>query len=148
MNSDVKSFVNQCIHCLSCNGPARIPRRLGEMLHASRCNEIVHFDYLYMQDSYLLVIKDDFSKYVLLRHTESANAAFVVDSLMHWFSLFGYPKMFISDQGSHFKNTVMSELSKRYGIRHHFTTPYCPWANGSVERANRDILKVFQDDAV
>ena len=49
-----------------------------------------------------------------------------------------------SRQASHFKNTVMTELTERYAIAHHFKTPYCPWANGSVERANRDILKVFR----
>ena len=38
----------------------------------------------------------------------------------------------------------MTELTERYAIAHHFKTPYCPWANGSVERANRDILKVFR----
>ena len=144
MRENVRDFINQCIHCMSCNGPARIPRPLGETMHAKRCNEIVHFDYLSMHESYLLVIKDDFSKYVMLRHAKSASASFVVDSLMHWFSLFGYPQVFISDQGSHFKNTVMTELTERYAIAHHFTTPYCPWANGSVERANRDILKVFR----
>jgi len=46
-----------------------------------------------------------------------------------------------SDQGSHFKNSVVKELSRVHGIRHHFTTAYSPWANGTVERVMREIKR-------
>eukprot|EP00644_Phytophthora_capsici_P005410 jgi/Phyca11/97370/e_gw1.1.1668.1 len=52
--------------------------------------------------------------------------------------------MWISDQGSHFKNEVVSELSRRLRTQQEFTPAYCPWINGSVERVNRDILQVIR----
>ncbi|ETL83427.1 hypothetical protein L917_16625 [Phytophthora nicotianae] len=47
-------------------------------------------------------------------------------------------------QGSHFKNEVVSELSRRLRTQQQFTPAYCPWINRSVERVNRDILQVIR----
>ncbi|RAN79793.1 hypothetical protein B5P41_35575, partial [Bacillus sp. SRB_28] len=50
----------------------------------------------------------------------------------------------VSDQGTHFKNQVVSDLCSRLHISHHFTTAYTPWANGSVEVVNRLLLFVLR----
>ncbi|OWY95003.1 hypothetical protein PHMEG_00035112 [Phytophthora megakarya] len=38
----------------------------------------------------------------------------------------------------------MAELYKRLKCQQNFVVAYCPWINGSVERANRDILQVLR----
>ena len=38
----------------------------------------------------------------------------------------------------------MDALKKKLGAHHHFTTPYCPWANGTVEVVNRSILRTVK----
>ena len=38
----------------------------------------------------------------------------------------------------------MKDLTHRLGIDQLFSTPYCAWSNGAVERPNRDILAVFK----
>eukprot|EP00644_Phytophthora_capsici_P011787 jgi/Phyca11/123307/e_gw1.50.435.1 len=50
----------------------------------------------------------------------------------------------MSDQGTHFKNEVVAEISRRLRTQQTFTPAYCPWINGSVERVNRDILQVIR----
>lgn len=67
-----------------------------------------------------------------------------VEAFLDWHSRFGLPPKWISDQGSHFKNEVVSELSRRLRTQQEFTPAYCPWINGSVERVNRDILQVIR----
>jgi Integrase zinc binding domain len=42
---DVKPFFQTCLHCLSTIGGDRTPRPLGEALHATRPNEVIHFDF-------------------------------------------------------------------------------------------------------
>jgi hypothetical protein len=42
-------------------------------------------------------------------------------------------QQWVSDQGSHFNNKVMTNIQKQLGTNHHFTTAYSPWANGTVE---------------
>jgi transposase InsO family protein len=97
-----------------------------------------------MTDGYLLVIKDDASKYLLLWETMTADAHSVVRTLLHWFSLFGVAYCWITDQGSHFKNTVIADLQHQLGAKHHFTTACYPWANGTVENAMKQVLRVFR----
>ena len=76
----------RCLHCASAKGSVRRP--FGEAMHASRPNELLHWDFLAMTDGYLLVIKDDASKYLLLWESTTAEAAVVVRALLHWFGLF------------------------------------------------------------
>ncbi|OWY95670.1 hypothetical protein PHMEG_00034263 [Phytophthora megakarya] len=49
-----------------------------------------------------------------------------------------YPRMV--QQGSHFQNADVQEVCRRLKSRQKFTVAYSPWINGSIERANRDII--------
>jgi Integrase core domain/Integrase zinc binding domain len=143
---DVKPFCQTCLHCLSTIGGDRTPRPLGEALHATRPNEVIHFDFLYLGPSdvglkYFLLIKDDLSGYVWLIPSQAADAATVVDALLSWFAAFGVSMTWVSDQGSPFKNTVLEDFRRALWSRHHFTTAYSPWANGTVERACKEVLR-------
>jgi hypothetical protein len=68
---------------------------LGTQLHATKLNEILHFDFLYNGLSkdgkyqYLLLPKDDLSGYLWLVPCRTADAAATVDTVMRWFALFG-----------------------------------------------------------
>ncbi|OWZ13084.1 Retrotransposon protein [Phytophthora megakarya] len=103
METYVKSYVKQCIHCLSTAGRTE-PRPYGPALHATKPNEVLYFDYLALPEDedthskYVLVIKDDFSGFV---------------------------------EGAHVKNAVIDTLACVLGAQHHFVTAYCPWANGT-----------------
>ena len=152
MKCDISEFCKKCIHCIV-NGPERIPRPLGEQIHASKPNTVLHYDFCYIQESdsrmkipyrYVLVIKDDFSGFVELIPSVDATHHVVVEALLDWFSRFGFAQMHISDRGSHFKNKVVKELNRRLGTSHHFTTQYSPWSNGTVEVVNRHLLTAFR----
>ena len=38
----------------------------------------------------------------------------------------------------------MQEICRRLGIEHDFSTPYCAWANGGIERVMRDIKALMR----
>ncbi|KAK1947592.1 Retrovirus-related Pol polyprotein from transposon opus [Phytophthora citrophthora] len=57
---------------------------------------------------------------------------------------FGVAPVWISDQGSHFKAEIVGELRRRLKARHEFTVVYSPWINGSVERANLEIMQMLR----
>ncbi len=54
-----------------------------QAMHASKPNELLHWDFLAMPDGYLLVIQDDASKYLLLWETMTADAHSVVRAFLH-----------------------------------------------------------------
>ncbi|KAF0712314.1 hypothetical protein As57867_004858, partial [Aphanomyces stellatus] len=140
--ADVAYFIGRCLHCAS-TGP-HVLRPFGMAPHATSANEILHWDFLYMDGGYLLVVKDDFTQFKWLWESDVATAKVVSRCLLQWFSVFGVCYHWVSDQGSHFKNEVIAELQHVLGAHHHFTTARCPWANGTVESAMKTTLKTFR----
>ena len=45
----------------------------------------------------------------------------------------------VSDQGSHFKDSVMEPMSKEHRINHTFTVAYSPRVNGTVENFKKHV---------
>ncbi len=90
---------------------------------------------------YLLLIKDDLSSYVWLSPTKNANAEVVAENLSRWIASFTLMDTCVSDQGYHFKSNVMKEMAEGFEVTHHFATVYTPWANGTVERCCREVLR-------
>jgi hypothetical protein len=149
LEADVDQFVRQCLQCASTRGGKIIARPFGEQLHATKPNEILHWDFLFLEPAsdgikYLLVVKDDASKYVRLFPCKDPDASAVFNCLLDWFAVFGICYTWITDQGSHFKNHVIASLQHALGAHHHFTTARCPWSNGTVEVVNRSVLRVFR----
>ena len=84
------------------------------------------------------------SGYVELDASPSNTAQDAYDGLMAWFSRYGVVTRWMSDQGSHFRNELVDKLQKALGSHHHFTTAYCPWANGSVEIVKKLLLRCMK----
>jgi transposase InsO family protein len=93
---------------------------------------------------YVLVIKDAMSGFLELVACGSCTAEECVEALRDWFMRYGPVFQWVSDQGSHFKNQAVDVMAKLFGASHHFVTAYCPWANGTVEVANRMLLRVLR----
>ena len=51
MKAQMREFVRQCLHCADTRSGDVVPRPLGEMVHGTAPNEVVHFDYLYVGES-------------------------------------------------------------------------------------------------
>ena len=47
----MREFVRQCLHCADTRSGDAVPRPLGETVHGTAPNEVVHFDYLYVGES-------------------------------------------------------------------------------------------------
>jgi len=138
LKEDVIEFTKACLHCIVGKTGHKIPRPISLTLHASKPNEVIHFDFLYMGHGiedykYLLVIKDDLSSYLWLSLAKEANSETAASCLANWIRTFTAMKFWVSDQGSHFKNSTMNHLSESHNIKHNFTVAYSPWVNGTVE---------------
>ena len=149
MRTDVYRLVGDCILCRKAKTSLPTRLQMGTHKRASKPNETIHMDYVFIGESkggasYILVLKDDFSHLVELISTDSPDSKTVVEAVLDWISRHGLPKNFLSDNGTHFRNTILKELVHRLGLNHDFTTPYCPWSNGRIERVNRDLLALFR----
>jgi hypothetical protein len=147
MYADVASFCRNCLHCLRAKGGSCIPRPWGSTYQATKPNEHLHFDFLYMKKSvegleHVLVLKDSLSHYCRLVPCAAADAHHTAVALMSWFADFGVPPLWTTDMGSHFVNSVITELAEAFHCHHNVVLSGCSWINGSVERLNKEVLAV------
>jgi len=137
LEEDVKQFCRMCLHCIE-SLDSKVPRPLGEALHASRRDQVLHYDFLFLKNTrnfaYILVLKDDLSHFVELVPSERTDHVVVVHALVDWYNRLVVAETRVSDKGSHFKNKVVAELNDILKTKHHFTTAYSPKNNGTVKR--------------
>lgn len=146
MKSDVAVCFNSFLNFLETTGGFRISRPLSHVLHATRPNELIHFDFLFMGPSsqgndYILVIKDELFASNVLFTVDDTTAITAASSMFHWFSLFGVVQQSVSDEDPHFRNALMEELHRRLRSHNHFTTYSCPQSNSTTEVVCKEILR-------
>ena len=52
--------------------------------------------------------------------------------------------MIITDHGSHFQNSMMTELTTMLGFRQEHSSPYYAQANGQVEAVNKTLKTILK----
>ena len=99
------------------------------------------------QNSYIHVIVDFFSHFVVTIPVKPNNAQNAVNSLLHHrITKFGSPIYLVPDRGSEYINFELANLCTTMGIRQSPKTPYAPWTNGLVENKNKNLgthLRLF-----
>ncbi|POM74029.1 Hypothetical protein PHPALM_9063 [Phytophthora palmivora] len=149
LEDKIAQFIRQCLLCKHFKGARLIPRPYGPLFTPTERNEVLHWDFLSLGDSYgdsayLLVLKDGLSHYYELFPCATPTAYVAAEVLMMWDARFGTSKTLMSDQGSHFRNEMINQLAARLKIEPKFSPVYSPWLNGTVERLNRDVLQVLR----
>jgi transposase InsO family protein len=61
----------------------------------------------------------------------------------HVITHFGVPQAIVTDQGIHFRNFMVSELTDKLGLHHDNSMPYYPQANGQVEAINKVLITML-----
>ena len=94
---------------------------------------------------YILVVVDYVSKWVeaipKMTNDHRVVNKFIFSNI---FSQFGCPRAIISDGGSHFTNSHLRSLHRKYGVHRRVTTLYHPQENGQVEVKNREVKNIFK----
>jgi transposase InsO family protein len=86
---------------------------------------------------YVLVITDYYTKYVVAQPLPNNTAITTAKCFVEQFVFkYGVPRRLITDQGVHFKNELMKNLTELLGTNHIQTSIYHPQSNGLVERMN------------
>lgn len=116
------------------------PKPLSDALHGLPPNEVVRADILYTRAAAvcefknLLVIKDETISSTWLHACVNADDDAATNLLSRLFACFRCMEWLGTGQRSHIDTSLMNSLTKELKIRHHSTTRYCPWTNGTVER--------------
>jgi transposase InsO family protein len=94
-------------------------------------------------NTYILVLLDVATRFVVLRPIPDKAAKTVAKELISIFSLIGYPRILNSDRGTEFKNAIMDELYEAMKIDKRLSTAYYSQGNGGAERAVQNTKKLL-----
>lgn len=95
-------------------------------------------------NSYIFVVLDHVTKFVLLKALPSATTPRLVKYLKDdEFLLFGTPETIHMDNGSQFKSKMFKNLLPRFDVKHKLTAVNSPQSNAS-ERVNRSVLAAIR----
>ncbi|CEI98593.1 hypothetical protein RMCBS344292_12698 [Rhizopus microsporus] len=95
-------------------------------------------------NNYILIMKDIFSRFVILRAIPDKKSDTIVQQLVNVFCDFGIPKIVQSDNVTEFVNDKMKRFKRAAGFDHRLVTPYHPRANGAAENTVKTIMNVLE----
>ncbi|CAH2085257.1 unnamed protein product [Euphydryas editha] len=156
MSKCVRKFIDSCIVCKASKGPSGAqPVQLHSIPKAPVPWHTIHIDFTGKlsgksdRKEYCSVIIDAFTKYVLLEHTSSLDAASAVRAVKNAVCLFGAPKRIIADQGRCYISQDFKNFCSEHNIKLHFIATGSSRANGQVERVMRtlkSLLTIIEND--
>lgn len=137
-------------NCLRCAYNKEISGKQAGMLHPiekeTRPFDTIHVDHLgpfvrsKRNNSYLIVLVDAFTKYVMMKTVSTTGVKPLITFLTSTFEHFGVPRRIISDRGSCYTSKNFKEFCMKFNMKHVLNATATPRANGQVERYNRTIL--------
>ena len=96
-------------------------------------------------NSYIMVIVDAFTHYVVLNPVPHGNAFYAYTiHYEHWIAKFGLPEILVTNNGTEFKNNEIITLCHLFSIKHKPRTSHAPLIKGLVEGMNRSLQEYFR----
>jgi len=149
MSEDVRHWLRACVVCQrvkSYHRRGRYPlaqEQSGAPLERCAMDVSGPWPTTTRGNTYLLVLQDYYSKWLEVWPIPNHKAPTVASKLVEFMSRYGCIHKLHSDQGPEFESHLMTALCKAWDIRKTRTTPYSPWSDGMVERANRTIKQIL-----
>jgi RNase H-like domain found in reverse transcriptase/Reverse transcriptase (RNA-dependent DNA polymerase)/Integrase zinc binding domain/Integrase core domain len=150
MLEDVKGYVRSCRECSQRSNIGREKAPLGKFEEPNSPFSVLATDIVgpmpktESNNRYVLSVIDHYSRFVTFVALPDQTAQSVAGALVgRVFTLFGIPKVLISDQGSSFTSELMKQVCQLLRIKKVQTTSYHAMANGRCERVHRTLSNML-----
>jgi hypothetical protein len=148
-----KDVAVHCQTCMQCQRTARVSRNKAPLMPLPVIEE--PFKRIAMDivgpvqkssqgNRFILTVMDYATKFPEAIPLRRVDAVTVAEALVEVFSRLGIPEEILTDQGSNFMSTLMSELFEMLKVNHIRTSPYHPQTDGMVERFNGTIKAMLR----
>ena len=148
LRNDAINYINNCPICLRKKCGIEIKKSPIKILVKGPLERFVidgwkHPNSLAELSGYTLVIDviDHFTKYLWsypVKNNDSNNA---LNSIKSFCKIIGFPKILQSDNGSEYKNNIISNFCHKNNIKQIFSSPRHPQTNGVIEVTHKEIRK-------
>ena len=149
MYNDIKDYIKSCETCTAYHNRYLNEQEL-QVIKSDYPWQTLIMDFegplptTEQNNTYILVITDHYSNYVEAFPVQDITSKITAKILFnHIFCKYGSPEVIISDRGTHFTASIITELCELMQTQKKFSTAYHPQTNGKVERFNRTILSML-----
>ena len=140
----VEDTVKNCMQCqVSTPSTKREPLNMSELPDGPWLELSADFGQV-APGMYILVVQDEYSRYVVVDTLTSLTAKSVIPRFDKIFSEFGLPATVKTDNGPPFNSEEFSKYLHFMGVKHRKITPLWPRANAETERFMRTVKKVIR----
>jgi transposase InsO family protein len=146
MRRDIREYTRTCYECQMRGTPKRNNPKVSippkDIFERWGIDIVGPLPLSSQRNKYIIVAVDYFTRWPEAKAVKTANAITVADFIYdEIICRFGAPKIIQSDQGTHFVNEVIRQLTEKFRIRHKLSSPYHPQSNGLVERFNKTLCE-------
>ena len=134
MNQRIEQMIGSCTTCqMAANAPPKTAMKSWTWPTAPWSR--IHVDHFGPIDGkHVFVVVDSYSKWVDLSIHNTPTTRDCIKSLRSCFSIFGFPRTLVSDNGSCFTSTEFGQFCLQTGMKHLTCAAYNPKSNGQAER--------------
>jgi Integrase zinc binding domain len=150
MARQVEGYVKSCGDCQAKKNPHLLPAGLLQPIPVGAPFDMIGIDLLgplkrsVNRHRFIVTATDYATKWAIARPIPSGGASdvatFIIDNVICAHSC---PRMILSDRGSVFRGSLVSEIVKGMGVRSLYTTSYKPSTNGLDEKFNHTLATML-----
>ncbi|KAJ0177013.1 hypothetical protein K1T71_007022 [Dendrolimus kikuchii] len=152
MRSDIESYVKQCKSCQENKALRKINRAPMQITSTStEPSQRISLDIVGplpeagpAKLKYILTIQDDLTKFSSAYPIRSTTAEETSECLLHYISIFGIPKMILTDQGPNFTSDLFKKTCEFLKIKNLWSSPYHPQTQGALERSHSTLKEYLK----
>ena len=146
INEMVESRVNRCHACQTVTKRKQRlePLQMSDLPAGPRQHYSLDFMGPLPSGDYLLVMVDEYSRFPIVEIIRSTSSNTVIPVLDKIFSVFGYPKVVKTDNGSPFTSYAFADFVRHSGFKHRRITPLWPRSNAQAESFNKPLEKLIR----
>ena len=148
LHKRISEYCSRCRICLQAKGfkhrnneiGTREPLDILERVYVDVVGPLPNDMESYEDDArYILTMMDDCSRFLCATPMRTCKQTEVTASFReHWLSVFGAPRVIVSDNHQHFKGEFV-EMCRGHGVLKEWTAPYSPEMN-AVERVHSTLM--------
>ena len=129
---DIKQVVRNCSACQATRPSQQREDLFQHEVPAGPWKRIA-IDYFDWNQQKYILLADYYSRFPVMRSTNTMSANHLISVLKTIFSEYGIPEEIMSDQGSQFTSEEYQKFAQEYGIKIIHSSPRYPQSNGFIE---------------
>ena len=142
MNNDIEQISSSCTPCKEMR-PSQQKEPMVDASEPMAPMSHIGLDLFSFKGEEWLIMVCRYSGWPFAAKLETTSTAAVVDDMVTWFNMFGWPSVARHDGGPQFRD-IFSLFCSKHGIRNELSSAYMPQSNGLAESCVKAVKRILE----